>query len=811
MPIAVDGKVYDDEFQYKMDSIGIKPVQSDPLDYTDQYNTELSPKEQSQYNQKFSPGDSYDYDMQGWFKANPDANPNEPGVHYPDTFKKPNHPTFSDESQYHGVDGFQGGSWGKENGKDYFIPGPTNLQNHGAEGLQQYFKKTEPTIDLRMPPQGPTEPAGALKPSEGTGIPAEVPETNFVHPTPDYINPPESTMSFRPSMIGMIKGLGETAKEGVLAPGEAWQGKLPMQEVDPITGETHTSLQAIEKANALAGLMVFGPAPVASKMAEGSLGSFAGVTSKAVNTGESVYRSSSLKGKLSLAQEMEGDMASKDDIWKKTGWFRGADNRWRYEIGDQDMKLREGAFDKTITSYPEHEDVTTYSLKPSGLPPLKDNASLEEILSHITRKNPKQLTLEKIIDHPELFKAYPELRGMKIKELPQEEIELGTKGMLMGGDLYLAPDLHTDYLRGVIMHEVQHKIQGIEGFSQGGSSGMFRPKGLDEAEEYFKKVRTTTEKDIVASGYTPEDIANLKAFIYDSLKDKPINPEVKSMLEKAKNSTIYKQLRNIVQAEIHLDDAQKEHHALYKRLRGEVEARNVQARLDYEEKTRQLIHPFRTEDYPRFTQNEPPPPWGEGPMKSIEVKPGQLPEGYYDKVPQEMRLSRSGTEPSHPGYRWEVYDPGTNKTMRKDIMTRVGASRTQDNLDNKYGGYKYRVRMVKASNLTDNEAKFLKENNINIPREEGSMKSEGDKPIPFRRAANDNVQKIPPREPNITSSKETIAEIEASWKKMIKMQDIQDKIDSILYDKKANLRTLTEFENAQVKKLAKELKDIYPK
>jgi hypothetical protein len=92
----------------------------------------------------------------------------------------------------------------------------------------------------------------------------------------------------------------------------------------------------------------------------------------------------------------------------------------------------------------------------------------------------------------------------------------------------------------------------------------------------------------------------------------------------------------------------------------------------------------------------------------------KLPQGYYDKIPLDMRLSRSGTEPSHPGFRFEVYDPTTGKTMRKDIMTSSGATKTLDNLDNKYGGYKYRKRMIKASNLTDNESKFLKDNNINL-------------------------------------------------------------------------------------------------
>lgn len=126
------------------------------VDMTDQYNTPLNTYEQQLYNNKFSPGDNWDYDMQGWNKANPDASPHT-GAHYPDDFKKPNHPTFSDESIYNGVDGHQGGSWSKDtDGQDVFTAGPTNIQMHG-DALQDYFNKHEPGVQLITPDskQGP--------------------------------------------------------------------------------------------------------------------------------------------------------------------------------------------------------------------------------------------------------------------------------------------------------------------------------------------------------------------------------------------------------------------------------------------------------------------------------------------------------------------------------------------------------------------------------------------------------------------------------------------------------------------------------
>ena len=114
----------------------------DPNDMTNQYNTKLTPEEQADYNKKFSPGDSYDYDMQGWYKANPGADPKGEGVHYPDTFKKPNHPTFSDQSQYHSDD-TPGGHWDQlEDGSYTFAPGATNLKYHRITQIIQMKKCT---------------------------------------------------------------------------------------------------------------------------------------------------------------------------------------------------------------------------------------------------------------------------------------------------------------------------------------------------------------------------------------------------------------------------------------------------------------------------------------------------------------------------------------------------------------------------------------------------------------------------------------------------------------------------------------------
>ena len=90
------------------------------------YNTPLTPEENIAYaawKQKHAPKDSgYDYDLQGAFKAG--IKPDPKTGHWPDTFKKPNHPTFITESKYAPLAPHLAGSWGGPNKDQYVPPAP---------------------------------------------------------------------------------------------------------------------------------------------------------------------------------------------------------------------------------------------------------------------------------------------------------------------------------------------------------------------------------------------------------------------------------------------------------------------------------------------------------------------------------------------------------------------------------------------------------------------------------------------------------------------------------------------------------------
>jgi hypothetical protein len=137
---------------------------AEPPDMRDRYNTKLTPEQEAAFQEwgrrmaaqsggRSPADDTYDYDMRGfWAAANGDPKFADNG-HAGDVFKKPNHPTFSDQSQYHGVDGYEGGTWGGgQNGEPWtFTPGRTNLETHGAEELQRYFDEREKGNTLILP------------------------------------------------------------------------------------------------------------------------------------------------------------------------------------------------------------------------------------------------------------------------------------------------------------------------------------------------------------------------------------------------------------------------------------------------------------------------------------------------------------------------------------------------------------------------------------------------------------------------------------------------------------------------------------
>lgn len=88
------------------------------------YDTRLTPQEERMFQvwkAQYAPRDSgADYDLRGAFKSG--LKPSPENGHWPDTYKKPNHPTFSVESVYAKDVPWKAGAWDD----DTYVPAGRN-------------------------------------------------------------------------------------------------------------------------------------------------------------------------------------------------------------------------------------------------------------------------------------------------------------------------------------------------------------------------------------------------------------------------------------------------------------------------------------------------------------------------------------------------------------------------------------------------------------------------------------------------------------------------------------------------------------
>lgn len=235
---------------------------------------------------------------------------------------------------------------------------------------------------------------------------------------------------------------------------------------------------------------------------------------------------------LSVARKMEEEKKDAKAIKMATGWERGADGKWRYEMPDAKIKDTIDVGGGQIVK--RYEDDMLWN---GG-------------------------KLSNAIDAPELFKAYPQLKDVRI------DTDAIMNDMPSNGEYNSKTNtitIHADelkYMNSILNHEIQHAIQDIEGFAKGGSPRLVRgevKKKLNEVTKQIRQLRAEGKED-----------------------------EAKALVEK--NRGLY----NAYQKN---DDYNS-----YKSLAGEVEARNVSARLNMTPEERRKSLAESTEDVARKDQ-----------------------------------------------------------------------------------------------------------------------------------------------------------------------------------------------------------------
>jgi hypothetical protein len=338
---------------------------------------------------------------------------------------------------------------------------------------------------------------------------------------------------------------------------------------------------------------------------------------------------------LSVAREMEAENKDAKAIKMATGWERGADGKWRYEIPD----LKEFDRNGNLLYRKHHPDYARYiELQDKDLKNLLEDG---EKLTDKEREEYEALskkyesdkfggekldnihTLEAYVDAPELFKAYPELRNVRVtfKDTGGWEtasyyaisdvidFNVDDVGEIVVNTGKVTANMRTKELKSVFLHEIQHAIQVIEGFAEGGSPQYM--KGL--YSDYFLQDYSSSQL---------HELAELRRIAENKVKRgeyKRMSYAVKNVIKAAKEhgfyptwaesfdnnpnsvTTVYDTLvkfpSEILDKAVLIDERD-----LYNRVAGEVEARNVQERMGMSAEERRASLAAETEDVAREDQ-----------------------------------------------------------------------------------------------------------------------------------------------------------------------------------------------------------------
>ena len=156
---------------------------------------------------------------------------------------------------------------------------------------------------------------------------------------------------------------------------------------------------------------------------------------------------------LSRAKEMELNGEKTETIRAETGWNRGLDNKWKFEIDDSKAKYK------------------------------KEKIRLG-----------KAVNLNEVLEHKDLFKAYPDLKKVKVKEISN----LDARGIYSPNFdcIFISENLPTQEKLKSLIHEVQHAIQVREGFVVGESpDNENRNQSAGEIEADDVKSRQSMSKE----------------------------------------------------------------------------------------------------------------------------------------------------------------------------------------------------------------------------------------------------------------------------------------------------------------------------
>lgn len=237
---------------------------------------------------------------------------------------------------------------------------------------------------------------------------------------------------------------------------------------------------------------------------------------------------------LAKASQQRKAGASRDDLWQNNGWDKFSDGKWKWDINDKNAR-------------------------PGKLP-----AFMEHELNH---GRPVTTNLGTALDHPDLYSNYSDLKNITVTIDPSLPHGRASMTPLGNGKFHIttSKDPNGPYVPlKVMLHEISHPVQMIEGFAAGTSPMAMGPGDFSDA---FKR-RILTLRDAAARSQQAGDTSTANA----------LNARTADLYGKAQ------------------EDA-------YLRQDGEAAARANERRMNMDAQQRRQTHPLKNYDVPEKDLN----------------------------------------------------------------------------------------------------------------------------------------------------------------------------------------------------------------
>ena len=304
---------------------------------------------------------------------------------------------------------------------------------------------------------------------------------------------------------------------------------------------------------------------------------------------------------LAVAREMEKSGKDAGTIKAATGWERGADSKWRYETADFEYHpAGDLGYSRLLEKQSWHgelENLLDRQIEGETLSEAewKRFEELTELAAGLKEQDAlrERIYLDDYVKDDELFQAYPEMKRTRLEfvDLPSADY--------CGG--YLHPDnriviniSRTDDVRSVLAHEIQHAIQTMEGFARGSNPGEFK----NTVENVILDIVRATDGRILEGGgfdNTPKGIfAALDRKVPYGTILRHYDYPLSLVAEKYGYENIFDLVNDIGRFKSGIQE--------YRSTAGEVEARNVESRLDFTSAQRRNTLAVSTEDIARNGQ-----------------------------------------------------------------------------------------------------------------------------------------------------------------------------------------------------------------